>query len=134
MFWRRRRKVRPEPGPEMMARFEARCAWCGPVGFEADGLKLHVGREQSLFEFVCPACGRLNLRPLAVREAATLLAAGIHQTRGLAPFELLEARQGPPIGWDDVLEFHEELDRLNRTLIDASNRRADGPAMERNAA
>ena len=51
-----------------------------------------------------------------------------------APFELLEARQGPPIGWDDVLEFHEELDRLNRTLIDASNRRAAGPAMERNAA
>jgi len=119
----------------MVARFEARCAWCGPVGFEADGLKLHVGRaEQSLFEFACPACGRLNVRSLAVREAATLLAAGIHQTRGLAPFELLEAREGPPIGWDDVLEFHEELDRLDRTLIDASNRRATYPAMERNAA
>lgn len=88
--------------------FEAACAWCGPVRFE--GLELHVGHEaDGLFEFHCPDCGRINLRAVARRDVRTLLAIGVSPVPGPAPFELLEERSGPPIDWDDLIEFHDRI-------------------------
>jgi hypothetical protein len=42
---------------------------------------------------------------------AALALAGVHSVGGAAPFELLEERSGPPIGWDDILDFHQDLSR-----------------------
>jgi len=47
---------------------------------------------------------------LEARDAETLIAAGVQESEGLAPFELLEGRSGPPIGWDDLIDFHQELE------------------------
>ena len=102
-------KDRSRIGALSGARFEARCAWCGPVRFGREDLTFHVSQTQALFEFDCPACGRLNIGPLGQADAAALLVAGVRRSQGPSPFELLESRAGPPIGWDDIIDFHEAL-------------------------
>jgi hypothetical protein len=64
---------------------------------------------EALAEFECPGCARLNLVRLGSLDAATLIAAGVRESEGLAPFELLEGRSGPPISWDDLIDFHQAL-------------------------
>jgi hypothetical protein len=91
-------------------RFEARCSWCGPFRLGPSGLGLHLGSgSDALIEYTCPRCARLNVRPLRSGDVAALALAGVHSVGGVAPFELLEERSGPPIGWDDVLDFHQGL-------------------------
>ncbi len=95
-------------------RFEARCAWCGPVAVGRDGLGMHVGSgRDALLEFVCPRCTHLNVRALRTADVATLALAGVHPVGGPAPFELLEERSGPPIAWDDLLDLHQDLAQMD---------------------
>lgn len=50
---------RPDPP------FRARCVWCGEVDLGPEDLDLCVrSGSEALLEFACPACGRLNVRPL----------------------------------------------------------------------
>lgn len=91
-------------------RFEARCTWCGPVTVEPECLHVFVShRGAGLFEFLCPECGHANFRPLSISDLEALAMAGVRPTGGRAPFELMEERSGPPIGWDDLIDFHEAL-------------------------
>jgi len=91
-------------------RFEARCAWCGPVAVGRNGLGIHLGSgSEALLEFVCPRCTHLNVRLLRSADVATLTLAGVHPVGGPAPLELLEERSGPPIAWDDLLDLHQDL-------------------------
>ena len=56
-------------------RIEARCAWCGPVVFDASRLGLHVGgHPEALAEFRCPECDRVNVRAVAGDDVRALLA------------------------------------------------------------
>jgi hypothetical protein len=88
-------------------RFEARCNWCGSVQVEADGLHVFVSRSGAgLFEFRCPQCARANFRSLSLSDLEALALAGVRPAEGRAPFELLETRSGPPIAWDDLIDFH----------------------------
>jgi hypothetical protein len=117
-------------------RFEARCTWCGPVTVEHHHLHVFVSpRAAGLFEFVCPACERANFRPLSIGDLEALALAGVRPTGGRAPFELLEERSGPPIEWDDLIDFHQALTRAG-AASDAT-RNDDRPlrrVLERDAA
>jgi hypothetical protein len=96
-------------------RFEARCAWCGPVAVERAGLGIHLGSgSQALVEYTCARCSHVNVRPLRLGDVAALALAGVHSVDGAAPFELLEERTGPPISWDDILDFHLNLSGRER--------------------
>ena len=116
-------------------RFEARCAWCGPVRLGPAQLMVHAGAEvEGMLEFVCPSCGRLNLRGLERSDLTVLSGAGVDADALPAPFELLERRSGPPITWDDLIDFHEALSRLEAgtdTTRDAGRAAAE---QERHAA
>jgi hypothetical protein len=117
-------------------RFEARCNWCESVRVERD--RLHVFLSPSgagLFEFVCPECERVNFRSLSIADLQALALVGIRPAEGRAPFELLEDRVGPPIEWDDLIDFHLALSRVGTGWEEP---RLGGPsgsrALERDAA
>jgi hypothetical protein len=95
-----------------VAAAEARCAWCGAVPIRPEDVIVHARRSgPGLLEFRCPSCTEVNLRPLDGDDVRVLGALGIRARRGPAPFELTEPRTGPPIGWDDLIELHEALER-----------------------
>jgi len=131
MLQQRTRKGRPvrytKRRSRERARVEARCAWCGFVALGADDLTVRVGQgDQALVEFACSSCARLNLRRLAPGGLSPLAGVGILPTTGgPAPFELLEAHDGPPLGWDDLLELHEALAARDVAPL---NLRHGGPA------
>jgi hypothetical protein len=117
---------------------QARCVWCGDVEFGLPELKVHTAADDlGLLEFACPSCDRVNVRPLGEPELVALATVGAANAPGTAPFELLEEHFGPPISWDDLIEFHEAVAGLDadtgwpRSLMEAG---ADAPARERDAA
>ena len=105
------------------ARFEAWCAWCGAVGLGREELTYHLSEAGGLFEFACPTCDLLNIRRLGRADAAALLVAGVPRSMGAVPFELLERRSGPPIGWDDLIDFHEALALSDREWQEVESER-----------
>jgi hypothetical protein len=115
--------------------FEARCSWCGLVEAGRDGLHVFVSpRGAALLEFECPECDRVNYRSLSIADLETLSVAGILPVEGRAPFELLENRSGPPIGWDDLIDFHLDLARADAHLVPWIDRPSAPRALERDAA
>lgn len=125
-------------GPEALGAWvQAGCVWCGAVEFALQELRVHAaGRDQGLLEFTCPSCRRLNVRALGAPELTALAEVGAEATEGPAPFELLEEHAGPPITWDDLIDFHDAVSRLEpgpwRTTHEQGPERA--PARERDAA
>lgn len=103
---------------------------------EHDRLHVFVSpRGAGLFEFTCPACGRVNFRALSIADLEALALAGVRPVGGRAPFELLEERSGPPIGWDDLLDFHQALAKGgNGSGVTPLDRRSRYRALERDAA
>jgi hypothetical protein len=121
---------------ENEARVQARCVWCGGVEFALGELRVHTASaHQGLLEFSCPTCGRLNVRPLGGTELEALGKIGAPRSSGPAPFELLEEHIGPPISWDDLIDFHEAVTRLEgEDRPRHADRPARFPAEERDAA
>jgi hypothetical protein len=120
-----------------LARFEARCAWCGTVPLLPDQLEVRVrGGHEALFEFTCPRCARLNVRGLERRDVAALEAVGVEPVSGPGPFELLEQHAGPPIGWDDIIDLHQAWFRRGLRGVESKSDGTAAPArrLDREAA
>jgi|SRR6266540_2714593 len=115
---------------------EARCAWCGTVDLEPGQLVVHEGPgPDSLFEFSCPSCRRLNIHHLETAEVEVLADAGIPLAPGQAPFELLEHHDGDLITWDDLIDFHEQMGRRSTPLAILPTAPVDlAPGEQRDAA
>ena len=116
---------------------QAGCLWCGTVEVALQDLRVHVaGEAEGLLEFSCPVCGRLNVRALGRAELASLTRMGAMPSSGPAPFELLEEHTGPPINWDDLIDFHQALSRLSAVagLNDEHGGPGNEPVRERDAA
>lgn len=124
------------PGTGREFRFEGRCIWCGPVRVQHESLHVFVSsRGAGLFEFLCPACERVNFRPLSISDLEALALAGVRPVGGRAPFELLEERSGPPIEWDDLIDFHQALAQAeNSSDVTWIDGRSGHRALERDAA
>jgi hypothetical protein len=129
-------EVKRTRGAEGSVRLEAKCTWCGPVVVQRDGVWVFVSeRGAGLFVFLCPDCRRENYRSITISDLEALALAGILPAEGRAPFELLEDRSGPPIGWDDLIDFHQAIRGNGRAWNVPSIEAASGPrALERDAA
>jgi hypothetical protein len=126
---------KPE-GSERRFRFEARCNWCEAVRVDREGLQVFVSPSGAgLFEFVCPECERVNFRSLSIADLRALALVGVRPVEGRAPFELLEDRAGPPIAWDDLIDFHLALARAGTSQEEPRlGGRSGSRALERDAA
>lgn len=96
-----------------MLRF--RCIRCGeqrvPVGF----LRCHLEEadECALLSYRCPGCD-IPAFALATRaQVDRYLRLGATDAGSPFPREINEPRWGPPISWDELLDFHNELKSLD---------------------
>jgi hypothetical protein len=96
-----------------MTTIKATCPGCGEVDLTADDILLRIGATQTVntYGFTCPQCGDFVEKTADDRIVRLLLSGGVMPVPVHVPAEALEIRQGPPISHDDLLDFHEILER-----------------------
>ena len=96
-----------------------RCPWCGRVEVLASELTCSgagPGDDRGLCQFTRPECARRVFVTLSPSDVALLWAEGAGE--GRLPLELLEPHRGPPLTWDDLLDFHFTIDEFRPTPSD----------------
>lgn len=88
------------------------CPGCGDVGLPPGDIRVLrcTTTDESSFAFRCPSCRLATVKQADPWVVDVLLAAGTRQSVWHLPAELDEAKTGPPITHDDLLEFHFLLD------------------------
>jgi hypothetical protein len=67
--------------------------------------------EHGSYCFRCPSCEQAVAKDASRRIVDLLVSSGVRMQVWRLPAELREARQGPPITADDLLDFHLLLGR-----------------------
>ena len=88
------------------------CPSCGPVVLPAAELRceLEADGSKGICELRCPDCSATLVVPAGPAAVATMRDGGAGRMTGSVPFELLEPHTGPPLSWDDLLDFKLALD------------------------
>jgi hypothetical protein len=96
-----------------MTSIRATCPGCGDVRLRAGELTVRVCADNGTgsYCFRCPACGRRVSRNASARIVELLASSGVRLERWSHPAELREGRSGPPFTPDDLLDFHQLLQR-----------------------
>ena len=83
------------------------CPGCGPVVLPAEELccELEAAGAKGICELTCPLCSAMVLVPAGPVAVETMREGGAGHMSGSIPFELLEPHVGPPLSWDDLLDF-----------------------------
>lgn len=90
----------------------ASCPSCGEVSMNSGLVRLVLCDnvpDLSTFCFSCPSCRQQVEKEACDHQIAALLTAGVIVQRWTLPAELLEQHDGPPICFDDLLDFHVQL-------------------------
>ncbi len=94
-----------------MATIRATCPTCGDVELTSSDVTVQVcaTNDQGSYAFRCPDC-RLAVSKLAEQRIIDLLvSSGVRLSVWSLPAELGEPKDGAPFTYDDLLEFHCEL-------------------------
>jgi len=67
--------------------------------------------NQGSYSFSCPACGMAVSKQAEPRIIDLLVSSGVRMRVWRLPAEMGELKAGRPISWDDVLAFHDLLQR-----------------------
>jgi ribosomal protein S27E len=88
------------------------CPGCGPLVVPAAELRceLEADGARGICEVRCPGCSATLVVPAGPAAVATMRDGGAGRMTGCVPFELLEPHHGPPLSWDDLLDFKLALD------------------------
>lgn len=104
-----------------MTTIKATCPHCGEVDLTADDIVLRIGAApaSNTYGFTCPVCTEYVEKTADERVIRLLLSGGVLPVPVHIPAEALEAHQGPPLTYDDLLTFHEILqsDGWERELL-----------------
>lgn len=88
------------------------CPECGRIELPLSEvtLRLCYSDRQASYAFRCSCCKRATSLPASDAVTNVLLAAGARFETWQLPAELKEPKpNGPPITFDDILQFHERL-------------------------
>ena len=112
-----------------MATIRASCPTCGDVELTSRDVTVQVcaTNNQGSYAFRCPAC-RIAVSKLAEQRVVDLLvSSGVRLSVWSMPAELDEAKHGQPFTYDDLLEFHYQLQREGwfERLTSPSSRQED---------
>jgi ribosomal protein S27AE len=96
-----------------MTTIKATCPGCGEVDLTAEDILLRIGATQAVntYGFNCPRCGQFVEKAADDRIVRLLLSGGVVPVPVHVPAEALEIHGGPPFTLDDLLDFHEALER-----------------------
>jgi hypothetical protein len=88
------------------------CPGCGPLVVPAAEIRCEVETvgDKGLCELSCPVCSAVLLVRVQAPQVAVMRDGGAGHMTGSIPFELLEPHSGPPLSWDDLLDFKLALD------------------------
>ena len=102
------RRVRREI---QVATIRASCPTCGDVELTTRdvGVQVCSTNNQGSYSFRCPHCRLAVSKPAEARIVDLLVSSGVRLTVWHMPAELEEPRVGAPISYDDLLEFHFQL-------------------------
>jgi hypothetical protein len=94
-----------------LATIRASCPTCGDVELTTGDVQVRVcsTNNEGAYLFACPECQMSVTKPADHRIVDLLVASGVRLSVWQLPAELDEPRHGPPISYDDLLEFHFEL-------------------------
>lgn len=94
-----------------MATIKATCPVCGEVDLTSADVALVVCSvpDWSYYAFDCPGCVAQVRKPADRRVVSLLLSGGVEVTHWRVPAEALEDKAGPPLTYDDLLDFALQL-------------------------
>ncbi|HEX2382326.1 MAG TPA: hypothetical protein VHI95_06795 [Acidimicrobiales bacterium] len=95
-----------------MATIRATCGDCGDVELTTADVRVRVCVDDNAgsYHFRCPSCQMAVVKPAEPRIVDLLAASGVEVFMWRLPAELFEARFGPRIDHDDLLDFHQLLE------------------------
>ena len=109
-----------------MTTIKASCPTCGEVELTPPDVALMVCSHAPLssYAFDCPTCRELVKKPADDHVVSLLVSGGVPASVWEVPSEALEAKGGPPLSYDDLLDFALQLERtdLLAAAADASAR------------
>lgn len=94
-----------------MATIRASCPDCGDVELTTRDVRVLLcsTTNEGSYAFRCPTCLLAVSKPAEPRVVDVLVSSGVRLSVWHLPAELDEVKSGPPINYDDMLAFHEEL-------------------------
>lgn len=98
-----------------MAIIRASCPDCGDVELTSRDVTVRVNSttNEGSYAFQCPECQMAVSKTAESRIIDLLVSSGVELYVWKPPAELLEEKSGPAISYDDLLEFHYDLQQDN---------------------
>lgn len=98
-----------------MAIIRASCPDCGDVELTSRDVTVRVNSttNEGSYAFQCPECQMAVSKAAEARIIDLLVSSGVELYVWTVPAELLEERSGPPIDYDDLLQFHTDLQQAD---------------------
>ena len=90
-----------------MTTIKASCPSCGEVELTNKDVRLHVCSHAPLsyYAFDCPSCHDEVRKPADDHVISLLMSGGVRAEVWDLPAEALETKVGPPLCYDDLLDF-----------------------------
>lgn len=106
-----------------MTTIKASCPSCGDVQLGPEQVRLVVCtvKDWSYYAFTCTTCREEVRKPAGDDVVKLLKTGGVVAEAWSVPAEVLEERAGPPVAWDDVLDFALWLDQADHVAAAAAS-------------
>jgi hypothetical protein len=105
---------------------KASCPTCGEVELTSKDITLRVCSHapRSYYSFICPKCRDEVRKPADDHIISLLMSGGVRAQVWEVPAEALEAKNGPALNYDDLLDFVLMLGVVDNLAMEASVRSA----------
>lgn len=106
------------------------CPSCGEQEVAADRVLLRIrSHGDASYGFNCSRCHDFIERDAEPRIAGLLRSGGVASVPADIPAEVFEQHGGPPLTLDDVIDFHNHLEQLDRGIPFSPADRRDDPLL-----